>query len=259
MNNEINNNQSDNNNTAPVEQQLTTPLPTITPITPTPINETPQVETPPTPVVPITPDATPNQAPVVSITPEPAPAPVVPTVQEQTPEVQVQTGDNLTPNIVVPEMKNETRPQPESNVQNIQPQLNIETASPFDIGVNAPLNTTTDNIAVNVASSVPTANNNTESTKQQPQNDININEPTNSTAEIVSVGQYILYNIIFFIPLLGFIMLIIKALDKKNKNISNFAKSILIMQIIIFIIVIALIVLLPMLGLGNVTTTTYYN
>ena len=156
----------------------------------------------------------------------------------------------------MPEMKNETTTQPESNQQ---PQLNIETASPFDIGVSAPLNTTVDNIEVsnNEPQQVP-VNNNVDNSTQQPQNDINIKETSNdNTEEIVSVGKYILHFIIFSIPVIGFIMLIVKALDKKNKNISNLAKAILIIGVISIIIGAIIFALLMAMGMSSGITTTY--
>lgn len=232
MNNEINNNsqnqQIDNKDITTQNQELTTPLPTITPITPTPLNA----------------DTTPEITPTTPITPTP------------TPEGQAPNAGNITPNIVMPEMKNEATPQPETNQQ---PQLNIETASPFDIGVNAPLNTTVANIEVsnNEPQQIP-VNNNVDNSTQQPQNDINIKETSNNnTEEIVSVGKYILHFIIFSIPVIGFIMLIVKALDKKNKNISNLAKAILIIGVISIIIGAIIFALLMAMGMSSGITTTY--
>ena len=242
MNNEINNNpqnqQIDNKDITTQNQELTTPLPTITPITPTPLNAdtTPEITPTPAPV--------PNTVTITPISPTP------------TPEGQAPNAGNITPNIVMPEMKNEATPQPETNQQ---PQLNIETASPFDIGVSAPLNTTVANIEVsnNEPQQVP-VNNNVDNSTQQPQNDINIKETSNdNTEEIVSVGKYILHFIIFSIPVIGFIMLIVKALDKKNKNISNLAKAILIIGVISIIIVAITFALLMAMGMSSGITTTY--
>ena len=139
----------------------------------------------------------------------------------------------ITPTIVMPETKESLiAPQPQNK------ELNLESSSPFDIGVNAPLST---NANVNITPEVPnntpitpitvsnTGQENTTSdinlgNNQQPQ-DINISSQSQQSNDVVSVGKYLLYIILFSIPIVGFIMLIIKALDKKEKNISNFAKA----------------------------------
>ena len=62
----------------------------------------------------------------------------------------------------------------------------------------------------------------------------NNNITTDNTT--VSVGKYLGYLFLFSIPGIGFIMLIVKALDKKDKNISNFAKAQLAYGVLIAVI-----------------------
>ena len=140
----------------------------------------------------------------------------------------------ITPTIVMPETKESPiAPQPQNK------ELNLESSSPFDIGVNAPLST---NANVNITPEVPnntpitpitvsnngqenaSNNPNLSNNNQQPQ-DINISSQPQQSNDVVSVGKYLLHIILFSIPIVGFIILIIKALDKKDKNISNFAKA----------------------------------
>lgn len=51
---------------------------------------------------------------------------------------------------------------------------------------------------------------------------------------VVSVGKYILTLILFSIPIVGFIMIIVKAFaDKKDKNITNLARAYLVLSVIV--------------------------
>ena len=57
-----------------------------------------------------------------------------------------------------------------------------------------------------------------------------------SSDNIVSVGKYMGYLFLFTIPVVGFIMIIVKAVNKKDKNIANFAKAILVYALIFGVI-----------------------
>lgn len=162
---------------------------------------------------------------------------------------------SVAPGNIIPESKdNSTNIQ--SNVS--QPGLNIDGSNPFDIGIvdNNILNS---NVNQNNVSPTPitpiSVNNNTnnlsDSSNIVPSNNLNntpdINPPqttvSSSDDNIVSVGKYLLHIILFCIPVIGFIMLIVKALDKKDKNISNFAKAQLILGVIgVFLVVIVFVI-----------------
>ncbi len=145
----------------------------------------------------------------------------------------------LTPKVIVPEMKNENNNAINENLSNnnpsLEPQLNLESSSPFDIGINTPLNTS----EISIQQPLPTNTNENQSiandNNNNPIQDINIEQNNNST-NITSMGSYLLLLILFSIPLIGFIILIVKVLDKKDKNISNFAKAYLLFGIIILVI-----------------------
>lgn len=168
---------------------------------------------------------------------------------------------SVAPGNIIPESKDNS-----SNIQsNIsQPGLNIDGSNPFDIGIvgnNIPnqnnvnptpitpisVNNNTNNLS-DVSNIVPSNNlNNTP--------DINPSQTTVSSSDdnIVSVGKYLLHIILFCIPVIGFIMLIVKALDKKDKNISNFAKAELILSIISVVLVIIVFVIFgaSIFAIGN--------
>ena len=63
----------------------------------------------------------------------------------------------------------------------------------------------------------------------------------------ISMWGYFGYQILFAIPLIGFICLIVFACTATNKNLKNFARS----YFCIFIIVIILIVAMMSLGVGT--------
>ena len=277
MNNEQNNgvgnitpimpNNANNQNTNPgvnnEQSGVTTPTP-ITPITPT----TPEQQN----------NQVPNNNPTIPITPMPEvrgtsnqnvenqnnqvnPTPTI------TPQPQ-----QITPTIVMPESKDSSMSAPQQPISNAPKDLKLESSSPFDIGVSAPLST-----AINITTPqtpisqptqsstitpIPVTNNNND-TENKPQQDINIKEPTTqSTDNVVSVGTYLIHIILFSIPVIGLILLIVKALDKKNKNLSNFAKAQLILAIIATVIMVVIFVLFGAVifnSIGNAssTDTTY--
>ena len=277
MNNEQNNgvgnitpimpNNANNQNTNPgvnnEQSGVTSPTP-ITPITPT----TPEQQN----------NQVPNNNPTIPITPMPEvrgtnnqnvenqnnqvnPTPTI------TPQPQ-----QITPTIVMPESKDSSMSAPQQPISNAPKELKLDSSSPFDIGVSAPLST-----AINITTPqtpisqptqsstitpIPVTNNNND-TETKPQQDINIKEPTTqSTDNAVSVGTYLIHIILFSIPVIGLILLIVKALDKKNKNLSNFAKAQLILAIIATVIMVVIFVLFGAVifnSIGNAssTDTTY--
>lgn len=84
--------------------------------------------------------------------------------------------------------------------------------------------------------------------------------PTNNNSpqdnNLVSIKKYLGYIILFRIPTVGIIALIIKALDKKNKNISNLAKAELIF-ILIKIIIITIIMIIIFIGIFSISGIEY--
>lgn len=170
----------------------------------------------------------------------------------------------ITPKIIIPESKNNTisTPQP----QNTIPELKLESSSPFDIGVNPQLNTTT---SINTETTyskvsptiIPTNVPNNINNNDQTSPDINIQVPEANIPNdnIVTVGSYILHMILFAIPVVGFIMLIIKALDKNNKNISNFAKAELIIAVIATILSILIFIIFGSYFTNTLTDNSMIN
>lgn len=257
MNNEQNNgvgnitpimpNNTNNQNTNPgvnnEQSGVTTPTP-ITPIAPT----TPEQQN----------NQVPNNNPTIPITPMPE----VRGTSNQNVENQ-NNQVNPTPTIT---------PQPQQPISNAPKELKLDSSSPFDIGVSAPLSTATNITTPQTPISQPTQSstitpipvtNNNNDTENKPQQDINIKEPTTqSTDNVVSVGTYLIHIILFSIPVIGLILLIVKALDKKNKNLSNFAKAQLILAIIATVIMVVIFVLFGAVifnSIGNAssTDTTY--
>lgn len=277
MNNEQNNgvgnitpimpNNANNQNTNPgvnnEQSGVTTPTP-ITPIAPT----TPEQQN----------NQVPNNNPTIPITPMPEvrgtsnqnvenqnnqvnPTPTI------TPQPQ-----QITPTIVMPESKDSSMSSPQQPIPNAPKELKLDSSSPFDIGVSAPLSTATNITTPQTPISQPTQSstitpipvtNNNNDTETKPQQDINIKEPTTqSTDNVVSVGTYLIHIILFSIPVIGLILLIVKALDKKNKNLSNFAKAQLILAVIATVIMVVIFVLFGAVifnSIGNAssTDTTY--
>lgn len=64
----------------------------------------------------------------------------------------------------------------------------------------------------------------------------------------VSMGQYLLWLILSAIPTAGFIIMIIFALDKTNKNRSNFAKAMLILTAVGVVIVTFFVIIAAIFG-----------
>ena len=110
--------------------------------------------------------------------------------------------------------------------------------------VNSQIEVLTDinNVDNNINSQMVTNDNNTINNAQNQstvgiKNEINKNYETDTKEEVVSVKKYLVLNLLFAIPVVGLIMLIVKAFEKNtNKNISNYAKSMLIWYLIVFVI-----------------------
>lgn len=170
---------------------------------------------------------------------------------------------SINSNSIVPEMNKNIESQgsitPNSN--NTIPELKLDSSSPFDIGIgannesNPPLsnqtnltpdlsamntmstNTTTVQNPVNTSSSVVTSTSEKPLTNENPAN-ITTND------EVVSVKKYLGTLILFSIPIVGFIMLLIKAFsNSENKNISNLAKAQLLYALIIILLYVVIVFL----------------
>lgn len=171
---------------------------------------------------------------------------------------------SVAPGNIIPESKDNS-----SNIQsNIsQPGLNIDGSNPFDIGIvgnNIPNQNNVNPTPITPISVNNNTNNLSDVSNIVPSNNLN-NTPdiipsqttvSSSDDNIVSVGKYLLHIILFCIPVIGFIMLIVKALDKKDKNISNFAKAELILSII-SVAIIVIISIISVMGMINVNSTVY--
>ena len=169
-----------------------------------------------------------------------------------------------------------TTPQPNNN-------LNIVNSSPFDIGLNSTINTEKTQIIDPILSGSNNISNTTNENSQllnnnsmQPLNNnvnnnfgdatplTNANINNTSNDNIVSVGKYLGYILLFSFPIVGFIMLLVKAFgDKKDKNISNLAKAQLILIVIVTVLSIVLSIafgaLIASAISGNSTQTNDYN
>ena len=120
-----------------------------------------------------------------------------------------------------------------SDQVNSNQELKIDNPSPFDIGVMA---TPVENITTKTNSLVKEISTDSILADTTPFTNESGNVNSNQD-EIVSVGKYLGYIILFMIPILGFIMIVVKSLsNKENKNISNFAKAQLILSLVVAII-----------------------
>lgn len=118
---------------------------------------------------------------------------------------------------------------------------------------------TMDNTKTDVSNPVP---NDSPSVVVQPSVDtqpISNNLDTISHSNVVSLGKYLGHMFLFSIPLIGFIFLLVKAFDKKDENISNFAKATLVFGVLIVAILFILTFVFVALGLTNISVNTYLN
>lgn len=82
----------------------------------------------------------------------------------------------------------------------------------------------------------------------QPYQQYNQPYQVNNSAPVTSVGKYILWLILSTIPTAGFIIMIVFALDKTDKNRANFGKAMLITQICGIAVGIITLIVLAILG-----------
>ena len=82
----------------------------------------------------------------------------------------------------------------------------------------------------------------------QPYQQYNQPYQANNSAPVTSVGKYILWLILSTIPTVGFIIMIVFALDKTDKNRANFGKAMLITQICGIAVGIITLIVLAVLG-----------
>lgn len=210
------------------------------------------VNTTPDPLTPTQTTAPSNPVGNIPITPVPGTAPTEP-VQNNI--ASSQTNDNIlsvNTNSIVPGMNPNTS-VPQGTNQNLNstiPELKIESASPFDIGIASPAAPSIETPTSQTVPSTPIATENsnpmTSTTTESVPNAVpqsntppltnDITSAPTSNDDVVSVGKYLGHMILFAIPIVGFIMLIVKAVDKKDKNISNYAKAQLLFAVIIAII-----------------------
>lgn len=213
-----------------------------------------------------------------SVTPQPEAMPTVASnVTPVTPQPEVQTVSPITPNIPVQPIpsNNDTTMlstnSEASGVINATPnsttvpmssqELKVESSNPFDIGIG-PSTSNVDPEKTQIITPITPIDNNVNNGFNN-QNSINNMNTVNSQAinnnlgnatplssessnnissdsdNIVSVSKYMLHMLLFAIPIVGFVMLLVKAFSKKeNKNISNYAKAQLLFSIIITVIVV---------------------
>jgi len=171
---------------------------------------------------------------------------------------------NIIPPSIIPETKNTNIEQIDNQVlqNNLSDNLNnIEsnTSTSFELPNNNFIDNNTSiannsaftNSNVDVNSSMinnnninQTINNTTSEQANNTNNESNIDN--SNDLNIISVKKYLINMLLFMIPIIGLIILIVKAFDKKDKNINNFAKAKLIADTIKFIILIIFGVILSM-------------
>lgn len=147
---------------------------------------------------------------------------------------------------------------------NVNPNSNVVASSSFDIGLNSasnmstqqdtvstmPIDSNINSVSNGVANNVVLPGNGLSFGNQEKKQSDNLmvnsnggsnlnnsnskNNVSNGVNDnIVSVGKYLGYIVLFCIPIVGFVMLIVKAFfDKKDKNISNLAKAQLLLSVI---------------------------
>ena len=208
-----------------------------------------------------------NSTPQQNIIPPAVPG-IVDTTNTVSSDSTMPNNNLLSPNLnaIMPEMSNNSL----GNNQPASSGLNLNSSSPFDIGMtpsndmgNTAIipntlgnnsNSSTTGIANNNIASNATTNNNTPLTDS-----ISNNGQANNTDNIVSVGKYLGYMLLVSIPIVGTIMLIVKAFfDKKDINISNLAKAQLLLAVIIFVISLVIGIIFGVIVANNISTITTY-
>lgn len=128
------------------------------------------------------------------------------------------------------------------------------TSDSFTTGINGVTDASSLNVQQNAV--IP---DNTSTTSVSATNDAQNNN--GSDLSTVSLGTYLGHFFLFAIPVVGFIMLIVKAFDKNDKNLSNFAKAYLLFSIIICVVLVVLVVVATILfgnSAVNTVTGVYY-
>lgn len=163
--------------------------------------------------------------------------------------------DNVIPinsNSVIPGIVNSSPVESiNTSTNNLNQELNINNSSPFDIGLNSstipqsqPTNATILPINNINGSTITNEVLSTSSNNVQPLNN-NLGDATpltnvgndNGSNDTISVKQYLLHMILCSIPLVGIIVLLMRAFsNKENKNISNLAKAQLLLSVIITVL-----------------------
>lgn len=239
----------------------------------------PKIE--PTLVVPVNPEVNNtidnSNSGIVNASSQPSTGVPIPSIISSVPNgASMRNGNNdsvisVTPGNIIPESK-DNNSNVQSNVsqgqQNIiQPELKIDGSSPFDIGIGGN-NISNQGVIQNNVTPTPIVPNNINNsndsetiavTSSNVNKEPDINMSTSSVSSddnVVSVGKYLLHIILFCIPVIGFIMLIVKALDKKDKNISNFAKAQLILGVI-GVVIIVVITVISVMATSSAISTTY--
>lgn len=84
----------------------------------------------------------------------------------------------------------------------------------------------------------------------QPYQQYNQPYQANNSAPVTSVGKYVLWLILSAIPTAGFIIMIVFALDKTDKNRANFGKAMLITQVCGIALGIIVLIVLAVFGVS---------
>jgi len=87
-----------------------------------------------------------------------------------------------------------------------------------------------------------------------------VGQPSGYSPEYKPIGAwgYIGYNILFSIPIVGFILLIVFAVSRDNINRRNYARSFLLVMLIVFVLVILFAILAAVLGVDIADSVNRY-
>lgn len=245
----------------PAVSPETTPA-TMSPVGPTPIVPTPIIAEPePSPVIPSVVSTSDNN----NILTPPAIPSVVDASNTSTVAPSIMPSEQVAPNAGIGIMGGNdassssvpnndilgmgvNNPAPVDNNVNINngPDLMAGGSSPFDIGLGPA--TMTPNMGSNSIMPSNNANIVGNSTDNKPFT----NETANISVEgetVVSVGTYLINMFLFALPVIGFILILVKAFSKKtNKNLSNFAKAFLVMYFLAVVLGVAFMVVAVSIG-----------
>lgn len=188
------------------------------------------------------------------------PTPMVSIVDNTINNAAPANNDMLVPNLspVIPEVSNVggNGPAPGvlsvNNPGNLDSNLNASASNTFDIGLsNNASNLNQVGTISDVNSGITVASGDTiqaDGTNNGGNIPLTSTTPNNvvsngSGDSVVSVGSYLGHIILFSIPIVGFIMLLVKAFgSKSNKNISNLAKAQLLLSVIITVLTVVIMI-----------------